>query len=184
MPAATLIVVTDGMLTLAADEAGILTGQSFPCQVTTAAITATPNLQDVPATFCAPATQVPAATGWQLDVKWLQDWTAPGGGLSGYTFTNDTLLQYFELKLDKDATDVVASGWVRLVAGAFGGDAGVPLPAEAVWPIQGKPEITMPAASPPLADTAEAEPAGDVAEPADVPAGEVAEPVPAGRRRR
>ena len=156
MPAATVIVVTDGQLVLAADEAGIATGRSFPCQVSSAAINATPNLQDVPATFCAPATQVPAATGWQLAVKWLQDWTDPGGGLSGYAFTNDTVLQYFQLKLDADATDVVAEGWVRLVAGAFGGDAGVPLPAEATWPIQGKPDITMPALAGGLAAEPEA----------------------------
>jgi hypothetical protein len=147
MPAASVIVVTDGSLTLADDPAGLLTGDSYECQVTTCAIGATPNLQTVPATWCAPETQVPAATGYELTVEWLQDWRDPAGGLSGYAYTNDTLEKAFELKLDKDDTTPVATGLVRIVAGGYGGAAGVPLAATAVWPIQGKPTITMPAAA-------------------------------------
>jgi hypothetical protein len=151
MTAAAIIVVTDGELTLADDEAGLVTGPAFQCQVTSAALNASPNLQDVPATFCSPATQAPAATGYTLAVEWLQDWRAPSGGLSGYCYTNDTLLKWFQLKLDAADTAPIATGQVRLVAGAFGGSAGTPLPATAEWPVQGKPEITLPAAAPPLA---------------------------------
>jgi len=145
MAAPTVIVITDGSLVLADDEAGLTTGVGFECQVTEAAINAVPNLETVPATFCSPEAQAPAATGYTLAVAWLQDWTAPGGGLSGYTFTHDTEQKWFELKLDKDDVSPVATGQVRLVAGAFGGAAGIPLPATAEWPLAGKPDITMPA---------------------------------------
>lgn len=151
MPASTVIIITDGSLKLADDEAGLVTGDSYECQVTEAAINAVPNLQTVPATFCSAETQAPAATGWSLAVAWLQDWTAPGGGLSGYAFTHDTEEKWFELKLDKDALEPIAVGQVRLVAGAFGGAAGVPLPAAAEWPLAAKPDITMAA---PVAEVA------------------------------
>ena len=150
MAAPTVIVITDGSLKLADDEAGLTLGESFECQVTEASINAVPNLETVPATFCAAETQAPSATGWTLAVSWLQDWTAPGGGLSGYTFTNDTAEKWFELKLDKDDLTPVATGQVRLVAGAFGGAAGIPLPATAEWPCSAKPDITM--AAPVMAD--------------------------------
>lgn len=143
----TVIVITDGTLLLADDEAGLATGVGYECAVTSAAINATPNLQQVPATFCAPASQVPAATGYELAVTWLQDWTAPGGGLSMYAFTNDTLTKFFSLTLN-GAAEPIATGSVRIVAGAFGGDAGVPLSTSTVWPLVNKPEITVPAALP------------------------------------
>src|SRR5262245_57287849 len=109
MAAPTVIVVTNGSRKLADDAAGLATGDAYECQVTSAAITSSPNLQTVPATFCAPETQTPAATGYTLDVSWLQDWTAPGGGLSFYAYEHDTEEKWFELKLDKDDTEPVAT---------------------------------------------------------------------------
>jgi hypothetical protein len=143
----TVIVVTNGTLLLADDEAGLVTGVGYECQVSSAAINATPNLQQVPATFCAPASQIPAATGFELALTWLQDWTSPGGGLSGYAYTNDTLTKFFSLTLN-DQTEPIATGSVRVVAGAYGGDAGVPLTSQTVWPLVNKPTITMPAPLP------------------------------------
>jgi hypothetical protein len=175
----TIIVITDGSLKLAESEAGLDTGEAFTCQVTSAAINATPNLQTVPATFCAPESQAPAATGYELVASWLQDWRDPGGGLSGYTFTNDTLTKWFELKLDAADVTPVATGQVRLVAGAFGGDAGVPLPATATWPLAGKPTITMaPDAAATQAEAGEREAEAGVRE-AEAGAGE-RDNVPAG----
>src|SRR5215467_1366906 len=148
MAAPTVIVITDASLKLAADAASLPTASAtFSCQVSSAAINATPNLQTVPATFCSPQSQVPAATGYELAVTWLQDWTAAAGGLSGYAFLHDTEEQAFELKLNVDDTEPIATGTLRLVAGAYGGDAGVPLPATATWPILGKPTITTPTAA-------------------------------------
>lgn len=144
MSAPTVIVITNGTLTLADSQAELTSSPlNFECQVTEAAINATPNLQTVPATFCEPESQSPAATGYELAVTWLQDWTAPGGGLSNYVFVNDTLTKWFRLSLDTGET--IAEGQVRLVAGAFGGAAGTPLTASATWPCASKPTITVPA---------------------------------------
>ena len=144
MTAPTIIIITEGELALADSEEDLALGEyDFQCQVTEAAINATPNLQTVPATFCEPESQSPAATGFELAVTWLQDWTAPGGGLSKYAFDNDTLTKWFSLKLDTGET--VATGQTRIVAGAFGGAAGTPLSTSTTWPLASKPNITTPA---------------------------------------
>jgi hypothetical protein len=153
----TVITIVDAQLVLsdtAITGPPFTGGDDFSCQVTSAAINSTPNLQDVPATFCAGASQAPAATGYELAVSWLQDWTASTGGLSMYAFDNDTLTKYFALTLDTTSTPI-ATGELRIVPGAFGGDAGTPLLADAVWPIIGKPAISAPA----LAAAATREPA-------------------------
>jgi hypothetical protein len=144
MPAPTVITITDGVLVLADTEAGLTTGMGFECQVTEASINATPNLQTVPATWCASESQAPAATGFELAITWLQDWTAEGGGLSMYAFENDTLQKWFSMQLDADVATTVATGQVRLVAGSYGGAAGTPLTATATWPLAAKPVITVP----------------------------------------
>jgi hypothetical protein len=156
----TVIIITNALLKLgdtAADVGAAGTGESFECATTSAAINATPNLQTVPATFCSPASQAPAATGFELAVTWLQDWTAPGGGLSYYAYQNDTLSKYFSLSLDADS-EPLATGQVRMVAGAYGGDAGVPLVTTATWPCVNKPDIVVAA---PGAAAAQAEPAAE-----------------------
>lgn len=143
----TVILVTNAKLMLG-DTAGDVTpgtgtGDAFECQVTSAAINANANLQTVPATFCAPESQAPAATGWELALSWLQDWT-DADGLSFYAFANDTLSKFFSLTLN-DQTTPVATGEVRIVAGAYGGDAATPLVATQTWPLVNKPTITPPA---------------------------------------
>jgi hypothetical protein len=145
MPAPTVITITDGVVKFADDEAGLTAaGEAFECQVTEAAINATPNLQTVPATWCSPESQAPAATGFELAITWLQDWTAPGGGLSMYAFENDTETKWFSMQLDLDDDSTVATGQVRVVAGSYGGAAGTPLTATATWPLAAKPAITVP----------------------------------------
>ena len=180
MSAPTVITITDGVLILADDEAGLNAGMGFECQVTEAAINATPNLQTVPATWCAPESQAPAATGYELAITWLQDWTANGGGLSMYAFENDTQTKWFSMQLDADVATTVAKGTVRLVAGSYGGAAGTPLTATATWPLAAKPEITVPSGPGPVPSTGASAgipgtwtPSGSVA-PADAAAAEVA----------
>lgn len=146
MPAPTVITITNGLVKFADDEAGLTSGLAFECQVTEASINATPNLQTVPATWCAPESQSPAATGYELAITWLQDWTAPGGGLSMWAFENDTNTKWFQMQLDKDDDSTVATGQVRVVAGSYGGAAGTPVTATATWPLAAKPDIQVPAA--------------------------------------
>lgn len=140
--ASTVIVITNASFKLADDAASITTAPDFQCQVNSAAINANPNLQTVPATMCGGESQVPAATGYELELTFLQDWTL-SAGLSFYLFENDTEEKHFSLSLNDD-TAPIATGTLRCVAGAFGGDAGSPLQATVTLPIQGKPTISKP----------------------------------------
>lgn len=145
--ARTVITLNRPILKLADDEASMATGDAYECQLTSATITANANFQAIPATGCAPAAQSPGASSWQLDLAWLQDWTAPAGGLSGYAYTNDTLPKFFSFTLDTGDPTVVATGEVYVVAGAYGGvfGDGTPASATATWPALDKPDIALPA---------------------------------------
>jgi hypothetical protein len=111
--------------------------------VTTAQVNATPNLQEVPATFCQAATQVPAATSYELALSGLQDWTV-ADGLSMFLFDNDTKEGWVQVSMPtQDVGDAIATAecHVRYVAGSFGGPAGSPLTFDVVLPCQEKPTI-------------------------------------------
>lgn len=137
MPAPTVITIIAGRLAVGLLDTALT---AFDCQVVSAAVTANPNLQTVPATFCAPESQAPAATGFQLDLNFLQDWTNPDG-VCWFSMDNDTAEVFWELSLDTaDATgEAIMHGKARVVAVGFGGDAGTPLQSSSTWPILGKP---------------------------------------------
>ena len=123
-------------------SAGLTSAPDFTCQVTSAAVKVNAKLQTVPATMCAPESQSPAASGWSLDLQWLQDWGAAApGGMSEYMFTNDTQLKFFELK-PVDPTAPTCNGECYIVAGDYLGAAGTPLLATATCPMPQKPTIT------------------------------------------
>lgn len=151
--ARTLLILTNPTLLVADSQAALDTGEAFECQITSAVITPQPTSQTIPATGCAPATNSPGKTGYQLDLAWLQDWNAPGGGLSKYAFDNDTLPKWFRLVADKNATtgnEVEAEGQAYVVSGGYGGTFGDGSAANttATWPLLDKPAITTPAAAP------------------------------------
>jgi len=144
--ALTIIPINAPIFKVAADEAGLTTGAAYECQLTLAEIAATPNMKDVPATGCAGASQTPGLSSWALNLNWLQDWTAAGGGLSGYCFDNETNEAWFSLQLDADDATVVATGHGWVVSGSYGGAiGGDPAPATASWPLIEKPDIVFPA---------------------------------------
>lgn len=142
-----VITLNNPIFKLADSEAGLATGEAYECQLTSASITPQPVFNTIPATGCAPAAQSPGRTGFQLDLAWLQDWSAPAGGLSGYAYTHDTESKWFSLQLDASDATVVATGQVYVVAGAYGGTFGdgTPAAATATWPCLDKPDITLPA---------------------------------------
>jgi len=144
--ARSVIIINAPVFKLADTEAGLDAGEAYECQLTSAAITPQPVTNTIPATGCAPATQSPGRTGFQLDLAWLQSWGDPGGGLSGYAYNNDTLPKWFSLALDADAVPL-AVGQVYIVAGAYGGTFGdgSAAAATAAWPCLDKPVITTPA---------------------------------------
>jgi hypothetical protein len=144
--ARTAIIMNNPTLKLATTQAGLTAGVQYECQLTQAIINAVPNFNTIPATACAPATQSPGKTGWELQADWLQDWTASLGGLSGFAYTNDTKPMWFELVVDTGAPTVKATGQVYLVSGSYGGPIGdgSALAASATWPCLDKPVITFP----------------------------------------
>lgn len=143
----TVITLNSPTFKLADTEAGLSAGDAFECQITSAVITAQPQFNTIPATGCAPSTQSPGRTGYQLELAWLQDWTAPGGGLSGYAYTNDGLPVWFELVPDTTQPTVKATGQAYVVAGDIGGTFGDGSAAAstATWPCLDKPVVTVPA---------------------------------------
>lgn len=140
-----VITLNNPTFKLADSEAGLAAGDSYECQLTSAVITAAPQFNTIPATGCAPATQSPGRTGYAVDLSWLQDWTAAGGGLSGYAYDNDGQSKWFELTPDAvGAPTVKATGQVYVVSGGFGGTFGDGSAAAttASWPCLDKPDIT------------------------------------------
>lgn len=150
--ALTVIPFNNPKLIVADTEAGLVDGTAYECQMTTAELVAAPNLQQVPQTGCAPPSQIPGRDSWSLNLAWLQDWTAPGGGFSNFCKVNSTRERWFALSIDIDtAPTVVATGHGWVVSGAFGGViGGPPLAAAATWPLIEEPVIVVPA--PALAD--------------------------------
>jgi hypothetical protein len=146
--ARTVIVLNAPVFKLADTEVGLTAGTAYECQLTSATITANPQFNTIPSTGCAPSSQSPGRTQFQLDLAWLQDWTAAAGGLSGYAYTNDTEPKWFSFSLDGGAT-VVATGEVYVVAGGYGGTFGdgSAAAATATWPCLDKPDIALPAAA-------------------------------------
>jgi hypothetical protein len=120
-------------------------GGTFSCQVTSGALTASPNTTDdtTPATFCSPevTTTNVGVTSYTLDATFLQDLNIdPALSLSRYLFEHDTKLAYFLLGFD-GVNPPKAVGKLRLVSGAIGGDARVTLTATVSLPLNNKPDI-------------------------------------------
>lgn len=118
-------------------------GGDFTCQVTSGALTASPNTTDetTAATFCQPevTTTTVGVTSYTMDISFLQD-PQIVAGLSKFLFQYDTQLAYFFLGLNGNNPPKVA-GKVRLIAGTIGGDARVTLTADLSLPVEQKPDI-------------------------------------------
>jgi hypothetical protein len=132
--------VTDPCTATIADYGG---ANSFSCQITSGALTASPNItnETVPSTWCQPEETVPqvGVTSYSLDMTYLQD-PQISTGLSRFLFEHDTKLAWFFMGLDADDPPK-AVGQVRLVAGAIGGAGRVALTATVSLPCDSKPEV-------------------------------------------
>jgi hypothetical protein len=135
----------DPIFKVADTEAGLAAGEAFQCQLNRATLIPTPSSNAVPATGCAPATNLPGKAAWAVQLDWLQDWSVPGGGLSAYAYVEESELKWFSLatSADVDAPKVVGQAYVT--PGAFGGVFGGPAAAAtATWNCAGRPTITYP----------------------------------------
>lgn len=132
---------------IATTEAGLATGPAIECQVTSAVLTPNPVFNTIPATGCAPATQSPGRTGWQLDLAWLQDWSKGDAtvSLSRFAYENDAMPVWVQITPNAaDATDNQLTGQFYCVSGGYGATLGDGSAAvtTATWPAVDKPEIT------------------------------------------
>lgn len=141
---------------VATSQAGLTSGLAVECQINSAVVSAVPSTVTIPATGCAGATNAPGTTGWQLDLAWLQDWSAGDetASLSRFAFENDALPVWVELTPNPaDATDSKLTGQFFAVSGGYGGTFGDGSAAAttATWPAVDKPVIgpapTTPAAA-------------------------------------
>ena len=139
-----VMVLTNPTLKVADTQAGLAAGTAYECQVTSAVISTNVTMNTIPATGCAGASQSPGAPGYQLDLAWLQDWSAAGGGLSGWAWAHKMSRAWVQLIPDEADVAVKAEGEVWVVPGQFGGTFGdgSAAPATASWAFVNEPAIT------------------------------------------
>lgn len=116
----------------------------YSCQVTSAALTASPQVtnETVPATGCAPAKTIPTVgeTSFSLDVSYLQDLNV-AQGIAKYLFEHDTKEAYFFLGFSGTTDPPKAIGRVRLVVGNLGGGMRALLSSDVSFPCSMKPDF-------------------------------------------
>lgn len=139
-------IINTATITVADTEAGLATGESFSCVVTGSGFVPTANSDEVPATGCAPKSNVAAASSWACEMKWLQDLQSPGGGLSGWAMDHDGTLAWVKVAPTSPALPAMTAQ-VSVVAGQIYGTFGELLVAEASWPCQAAPSWTPPTAA-------------------------------------
>ena len=142
----TVMTWTKPTVKIALTEAELTTaGLAIECQVNSAMLTPQPATVSIPATGCAPATNSPGATGFQLDLAWLQDWSAADAeSLSRFAWDNDTEQVWVQVVPNKDdATTAVMTGPFFCVTGGYGGTFGDGSAGAttASWPAVDKPTI-------------------------------------------
>jgi hypothetical protein len=130
-------------------QAGLDTGTAFECSLTAATLTPSVSFNTIPSRGCSGPIQSPGAATWTLQLDWLQDWKEPGGGLSGWAWTNRLQPKWFRLIPDKNDTTIAAEGQAFVVPGGMGGtfgdgSAGT---ATAQWQLLSDPEFDFPAST-------------------------------------
>jgi hypothetical protein len=144
-------------LKVADTEAELAAGTGYECQITSAVISASVTFQTIPPTGCAGPSQSPSAPTYSLTIDWLQDWSAPGGGLSKWAEDHAGLPAWVELVPNTADAATKATGPVTVVPGSFGGtfgDGSAGMAGAPVWGFTDRPTFVVPADV--LADEAEA----------------------------
>jgi hypothetical protein len=122
MPRKVINPKSTGVLTFAATQAGLAAGLAFTDQVYEFKVVPSPNLVDIPATFGVGAGQSTAASSWEVQVSYLQDWGAAALSVSKYLYDNDGALVWFRFN-PAGTTEDHFEGQVYVRAGAYGGSA-------------------------------------------------------------
>jgi len=148
MAATHVMTVTNGVVAFydvpAAYPLDLATADTLCCcaQVTTAAIVATDNTTDVPATFCTPASTRAVASSFSLNVEGIQDWGRGDGekSFSEFLFENDGG-QVLAVLLPESGGEVKAVAEVSVKSGDFLGPAGETLVFTGEFGCNGYPDI-------------------------------------------
>lgn len=130
-----------GAIRFATTEAGLSSGDTTDTAVTEQVmsfrVVPSANLVDIPATFGAAAGQSAAASSWQLEVSYLQDWGATVS-MSKFLYDNDGVLMWFQFD-PAGATEDSFKGSCYLTSGAYGGAADENWADDLVFPCPSKP---------------------------------------------
>lgn len=134
-------------LKVADTEAGLAAGDAYECQITSAVISASVSFNTIPATGCSGPTQSPGAPAYSMTLDWLQDWSAPGGGLSKWAEDHAGMPAWVELVPNTADAATKATGPVTVSPGAFGGtfgDGSAGVAGAPVWPFSDRPTFAVP----------------------------------------
>lgn len=139
------LIPEDITIKFADDAAGLAAGEDYKCQVTHASVDPTLAYNTTPATGCTgEVQQLKVPIPWTLNLTWLQDWSAPGGGLANYANENAGQIKVFEYSPTADPT-LKVSGSVEVAPVGFAGDMGVvSLAGPVAWQVQGQPVFATP----------------------------------------
>lgn len=142
----TLMTYTQPVFLVADTQAALDAGDAYECQINVATIDPSITFATVPSTGCSGPSQSPSAAAWALTLTWLQDWSAPGGGLSGWSYTNRLTQKWFRLIPNKTDVAVQGEGVAWIVPGRMGGTFGDGSTgqADAVWQLIGDPTFDFP----------------------------------------
>jgi hypothetical protein len=147
MPRKVINPKSTGTLRVATSQAALTTGDAQDTaiteQVTSFRVVPQANLADVPATFSDPAGQSAAASSWQVEVSYLQDW-GKTDGMSKFLYDNDGVLMWFRFD-PAGTTEDGFEGPCYLTAGAYGGAADGNWVDDLVFPCAAKPTRLNPA---------------------------------------
>lgn len=141
MPRRVINPKSTGAIRFATTQAGLTTGDStdtaFTDQVTSFKVVPVQQLADIPATFSTAAGQSAAASSWNLEISYLQDWGL-AAGVSKYLYDNDGALLWFRFD-PAGTTEDGMEGPVYVTAGAYGGAADENWVDDQTWPCPVKP---------------------------------------------
>lgn len=143
------LIPEDITIKFADDAASLPTAPEYKCQVTSASVDPTLSYNTTPATGCTgEVQQLKVPVPWVLNLQWLQDWSAPGGGLANYANVNAGAIKYFEYAPTSDPL-LAVTGQVEVAPVGFAGAMGVvSLAGPVAWQIQGQPTFATPAPLP------------------------------------
>ena len=114
----------------------------FQCQVGAFTVTASSNLQPIPATLCSGPSQAASASSFSCMITYMQDW-GEASSLSQLLWDNDAKKVFFKY-VPEDATVSSITGACWAVAGDYGGEGAGLWVNSSDMPCTDRPVITSP----------------------------------------